>query len=145
MSVKDAGGTTLAGYSLDAAGRRITQADGSGTTTDLYYGGTQTCWKSGRARTVTSQNVWGIDYVNDLVLRDDNSTSGSLGITGSGLGRRLYAQHDANYNTTALTDASGDVQERFVYDPYGAVTVLTPSWAAATDLIGWEYVFQGMW
>ena len=66
---------------------------------------------SARARTVTSQNVFNIDYVNDLLLRDDNSTSGSLGITGSGLGQRLFVQHDANFNDTALTNASGVVQD----------------------------------
>jgi len=53
-------------------------------------------------------------------------------------------QTDANWNVTALVDASGNVVERYVYDPYGAVTVLTPSWAArGTSLYGWMYFFQG--
>src|SRR3712207_7389385 len=42
---------------------------------------------------------------------------------------RLYAQQDANFNTTSLmrfdvASASWRVAERYVYDPYGAVTVL---------------------
>ena len=39
---------------------------------------------------------------------------------------RLYAQHDAVYNVTALVDTFGNVDERFIYDPYGTVTVLEP-------------------
>src|SRR5258708_24398544 len=46
------------------------------------------------------QYVWGLGYVDDLVLRDDSSTSGSLGASSSGLGERLYVQQDANFNVT---------------------------------------------
>src|SRR5205807_7872868 len=35
-----------------------------------------------------------------------------------------FAQQDANWNVTSLADNSGNVQERYVYDPYGAVTVM---------------------
>ena len=81
-------------------------------------------------------------YVNQLVLRDDNSTSGNYGITGSGLGERLYAQQDAGWNVTALMSASGAVQERFLYDPYGTKTVLNATWGSASDSFGWVYNFQ---
>ena len=38
-----------------------------------------------------------------LVLRDSNNgTGGNLGVTGSGLGLRLYALQDANWNVVAL-------------------------------------------
>jgi hypothetical protein len=43
--------------------------------------------------------VWGIAYVNELVLRDAYD---GLSLTGSGLDQRLYAFQDANYNVTAL-------------------------------------------
>jgi RHS repeat-associated protein len=46
---------------------------------------------------------------------------------------------------TALTNASGVVQERFIYSPYGTVTVLSPSWSSTTDSFGWGYLYQGMW
>ena len=65
-----------------------------------------------------------------------------------GWGRRLYAQQDANWDVTALTNTSGSVVERFAYDPYGAATVLTAAWAPAgttlgSDTYGWIYGFQG--
>jgi YD repeat-containing protein len=80
----------------------------------------------GATPTLAAQNVWGITYVNDLVLRDDNAVTGNLGAspgTGSstGLGERIYALHDANHDVTSITDASGNVLERFSYDPYGNV------------------------
>jgi uncharacterized delta-60 repeat protein/RHS repeat-associated protein len=56
----------------------------------------------------------------------------------------LYAQHDANFNVTALTDSTGAVVQRFQYDPYGTVTVLSPSWSSTTDAYNWKYLFQGM-
>ena len=40
---------------------------------------------------------------------------------------RLYAQQDANYDTTALVNTSGTVVERYTYSPYGVVTVLDAS------------------
>ncbi|MBN2024939.1 MAG: RHS repeat-associated core domain-containing protein [Pirellulales bacterium] len=46
------------------------------------------------------------------------------------LDERLYALSDANYNVTALTDADGDVVERYAY---GAATVLEPNFAADAD------------
>ena len=57
--------------------------------------------------TVESQYVWGLDYVNQMVERDDNSSSGSLGISGSGLGERIYPEQDANFNVRTLTSNSG--------------------------------------
>ena len=46
---------------------------------------------------------------------------------------RHYVHHDANYNTTSLTDDAGDVVERFIYDPYGQPTVLDPNWSVDTS------------
>ena len=58
--------------------------------------------------------------------------------------RRLYALQDANFNVTALADASGNVVERYAYDPYGAATYLTPSWGVrAGSAYGWQYLHQG--
>ena len=68
--------------------------------------------------------VWGAGGINDLVARDDGS------------GSRLYALEDANGDVTALADASGAVVARFVYTPYGAVSVLNASGASATATTG---------
>ena len=60
--------------------------------------------------------------------------------------QRLYAQQDANDDTTALVDTTGKVQERYVYSPYGVVTVLDASGnprAGNASAFGWQYLFQG--
>jgi hypothetical protein len=123
-TVENSSGTTIATYTYAANGNRITET-ASGTTIGFYYNGPQVI-ETRQGSTVTSQNVFNIDYVNDLLLRDDNSTSGSLGVSGSGLGQRLYAQHDANFDVTSLTNASGTVVERYEYSPYGVLQQRRP-------------------
>jgi RHS repeat-associated protein len=119
-------------------------------TNALYYSTQDQVLETRANGTVTSQSVWGLDYVNDLVAYDTNAASGSLGISGSGLGQRLYAQHDANYDVTSLTDTTGTVVERYMYDPYGNVTVLNPDGTVrgdgtlASSHFGVPNLFQGM-
>jgi RHS repeat-associated protein len=119
-------------------------------TNALYYSTQDQVLETRANGTVTSQSVWGLDYVNDLVAYDTNAASGSLGISGSGLGQRLYAQHDANYDMTSLTDTTGTVVERYMYDPYGNVTVLNPDGTVrgdgtlASSHFGVPNLFQGM-
>ncbi len=69
---------------------------------------------------MTYQYVWGAGDVDELVLRDTYS--------GGVKTQRLYAQQNANDNVTALVNTSGQVQERYLYDPYGSVTVTDASW-----------------
>jgi hypothetical protein len=73
-------------------------------------------------------------YVDAMILRyRDSDNNGTLD-------ERLYLLQDANFNVTAVVDTSGTVVERSVYDPYGAVTYLTPSWASrSASLYGWVY------
>jgi RHS repeat-associated protein len=143
MSVENSSGTTIAAYSYLPEGYRITATEGGGATTTSYYSNQWQVIETRQSGNVTTQNVWGIDYVNDLVLRDDNSTSGSLGISDSGLGERLYAQHDANWDVTAIISTGGAVEERFTYAAYGSVTVLNASGATTTDSYNWTTMFQG--
>ena len=126
ITVKNSGGTTIASYSYDPQGWRITEAAG-GTTTDVYFTAAWQAIEERQGGSVTRQNVWGLDYVNQLVERDDNSASGGLGITSSGLGRRLYGQQDANWSVTSLVDASGNVAERMTYLSYGRRHILDRS------------------
>jgi len=46
----------------------------------------------------------------------------------------LYYTQDANYNVTGLIDTSGTVRERYVYDPYGKVTIYNGDW---TSTVSW--------
>jgi len=146
ITVKSAGGTTIASYSYDPTGRRITEttdSTGSPQTTDIYFSNQWQDIEERQSETVTRQNVWGLGYVNQLVERDDNTTTGGLGIAGSGLGERLYAQQDANWSVTSLVDTSGDVVERTVYSPYGTATFLSPGWAPTNDAYAQNVLFQG--
>src|SRR5262249_3884816 len=79
-------------------------------------------------------------YVNALVLRDEDQGGAIVPAD------RLYAQQNANFNTTALVNTSGEVVERYVYSPYGEVTVLDASGTPVpgnASAYGWSYLFQG--
>ena len=128
VTVKNAAGTTIAAYTYDAQNRRVTETHGT-TITALYYSKNWQVIEEREGGVTTKQYVWSPFYVDGLVERDDHDpTTG-----GTALNRRLYAQQDANYNTTSLTDASGTVVERYAYDPYGAVTVLNPDGTVRGD------------
>jgi RHS repeat-associated protein len=140
VSVKN-GGTTLVSYTYDGNANQISRA-ASSTTNDYYLTSAGQVIEMRNGSTVTSQHVWGLGFVNDLVLRDDNSTSGSYGKSSSGLGLRIYYQHNANWDTTALTSATGGVLERWIYSVYGSPTALTSAWASTTDAYNTVYLFQ---
>ena len=143
--MKNAGGTTLAAFTYDAQGRRVTEAEG-GTTTALYYSKGWQVLEADQSGTATQQYVWSPFYVDGLVERDDHTPAEA----GTALDRRLYAEQDADYNVTSLTNASGSVVERYVYDPYGAVTVENPDGSvrgdgsASASLYGSVYLHQGL-
>jgi RHS repeat-associated protein len=131
-------GTTVASYSYDGLGRRITQTEG-GTTSDLYYSAADQVLEEAVGGAAQARNVWSPVYVNALVLRDQSSQQNGL------LDQRLYVQQDANWNVTALVDASGNVLEHYQYDPYGAVTVLSANWSVqGSSSYKVPYGFQGM-
>ena len=134
--------STVAIFTYDANGNRITNV-ASSTTTQLYNSLAGQSLEERRSGTVFQQYVWGLMGVNQLVLRDDASTGGSLGISGSGLSRRLYGQQDAGWSVTAMVTSGGTVQERFVYSPYGTRTALDGSWSGIIDSLQSVYGFQG--
>src|SRR5262245_48809300 len=94
-----------------------------GATNDFYH---TAAWQVVEERVndvPRRQYVWSPVYVDALVLRDrDANNDGSLE-------ERLWAAQDANYNVTAVFDNSGNVVERYVYDPYGTPTVYDATYA----------------
>jgi RHS repeat-associated protein len=128
------GSTVLAGYTYDAASRRISETH-SGTTTDLYVNAAdQVIGEVNSASGVT--NFWDPMATDELTLRIVDTASGET---------QMYALTNANGDVAAVVDQSGAVQERYAYDPYGQVTVLTPSYASrSSSAIGWEYLHQGL-
>ena len=139
VEVYDDNGTTLiAQYQYDATGRRVVKgvddgSDGSlDTFTHFFHSGTQVIETregddvSGEAPVAESlepkyQNIWSPRYVDSLILRDECDAQGDIIAA-----NRIYYLADANFNVTALVDASGNVIERYLYTPYGTVTVLDP-------------------
>ncbi len=73
--------------------------------------------------------------MDGLVLRD----------SGSGLGTRIYALQDADWNTTGLIDTNANMLERFVYDPYGKKTVLNAAGTSiVADAYNWPYLVSAI-
>jgi uncharacterized delta-60 repeat protein/RHS repeat-associated protein len=150
-------GPILIGASTtEGASSNIIQSLAGLSPRDLYYSSQWQVIQEDANNPVTGtmqtadQYVWGIAYVNELVLRDSDadgsSSTGNLGISGSGLEQRVYALQDANYNVTALVaDVNGSwiVVQRFSYDPYGNVTILNASGATTADGYDWIYLYQG--
>ncbi len=135
------GSETVAAYAYDALTRRISETySGTATTNHLYY---SPQWQvieervNGTASSnVSFQYVWGAAYIDQMVLRDSYS--------GGARTLRLYVQQDANFNVTALVSTSGVVQERYLYDPYGAVTITDVSYTVrSSSSYGWIYLHQG--
>ena len=138
VAVKNSGGTTLKTYSYDGENRRVTET-ASGTTTDLFYSSDWQVLEEKVGSNTTNRYVWSPVYVDAMVLRDrDTNADGTLD-------ERLWVQQDANWNVTALVNASGNVIERYVYDPYGTQAVLDASYGVrGGSSYDARYGFQGM-
>ena len=94
------------------------------------------------------QFVWDVRYVDAPAVRfHDSDTDGYLDTEGG----ILYYTTDANWNVTALVDEeTGEVVERYMYDPYGKATVCDEAWtpregnasAVANDVLYCGYRFD---
>jgi RHS repeat-associated protein len=130
------GSTVLETLSYDGLGRRV--VENAGTARDLYYSQDWQVLEERVGGATKAHYVWGVLYTDDLVLRDRDSTGGGT------LNERLWAQQDADWNVTALVSGTGTVAERYAYDPYGAVTVLSASWGTLSGSpYAWIYLHQG--
>ena len=116
-------------YSYDGQNRRIRKVVENGEsdiTYDYYYNEN---WqvlevRKGGDTDPLEQYVWGLQYIDAPVVRfQDSDTNGTLNNT-------LYYTYDAQFNVTALIEPDGDVVERYVYDPYGQVTIYNGTWSS---------------
>ena len=137
IEVKDAGNTVVK-YRYDGLDRRVIEESYSGgrlvEIRHLYY---SEAWQVIEERVGISidpdcQYVWGVRYADDLLMRDR-------------LTERLYVLQDANWNVTALADTTGQVVERHLYEPYGAVAVHNADWTLRIGgtAYDWQYLHQG--
>ena len=137
VRVDDFTGTRLYGYKYDALNRRIVETNG--VTKDMYFSDQWQLLEERHSGAVKMLYIWSPVYVDALVRRD-RDTGGD-----PDLDEVLYVQQDANWNVTAVTNPAGNVQERYVYDPYGQPTFLHPTtWATlGSSTVAWIYLHQG--
>jgi RHS repeat-associated protein len=138
VSVKNASGKVIAQYTYDARGYRVTESYplggngvATGTVNYIYY---DSQWQAIETRTngtansnVTSQTVWSAAYINAAIMQDTYSA----GVIQPN--SRIYFLQDMNWNTTAIvgynsTTGTWGVTQRYVYSPYGSITVLNADW-----------------
>jgi RHS repeat-associated protein len=130
--VRAAGEDLDEAYAYDATNYRITTSRGASVRHCYYTNAWQVVEeRTGSSSTANRQFVWGLRYLDDLVLRDRGS-------------ERLYALQDGNWNVTAVVDHAGAVVERYEYDPYGVPKFFDadfdPRAASAHD---WETLYAG--
>jgi len=71
------------------------------------------------------QYVWSARYIDSPILRDKNTDTDYLCDD-----ERLYYLTDANFNVTTLVNTAGGAIERYLYDPYGKVTIYDGTWTS---------------
>jgi RHS repeat-associated protein len=134
--------TSLASYEYDGLGRRISETK-SGTTRDFYYSDQGQVLEERVGGQVQVQYVWSPVYVDALVLRARDTD----GNPWNGLEEWLWVQQDANWNVTSLVANTNfhNVVERYVYDPFGAVSIYNGIWQhSAWGSYDWQYLHQGL-
>ncbi len=147
VKVED-GANTVAEYTYDGAKRRIIKKTYTGGVLDEtrhYYHTDPQKWQVIEERIGDSSNpdrqfIWGLRYIDDLILRDRDTSDPKNGT----LDERLYALQDPNWNVVGLSDITGAIQERFSYTAYGTPRVLTPSFTTlASSSYAWEVLYAG--
>jgi RHS repeat-associated protein len=102
-------------YSYDALGRRISKTITNGATC-FYYDGARIIEEHDcgiTVQVVLSTYTYG-NYIDEVLTK--TTPSGTL-----------YHHQNTLWSVHALTDASGNVVERYNYDAYGKLTVLDPA------------------
>jgi RHS repeat-associated protein len=148
-----AGEQTIAEYRYDGDNRRIvktTYYEGEPVEIRHFYFSKD--WqvleeRVGEETVANVQYVWGLRYVDDLVLRDRDTSTPHNGVD-----ERHYALQDANWNVVAIAGYSSgtsqwEVQERYTYAAYGNAEYRAPtSFALRTpkaSTLGWTILYTG--
>ncbi len=122
------GGSTAA-YKYDPLGRRIEKTTAAGTV-KYYYLDNNVIEERDGSGTVQATYVYGIESDEVLSMRRG--------------GQDYYYHADALGSIVAVTDNSGNVVERYEYDPYGAVTIYDASYTVrSASAVGNPYMFAG--
>jgi len=139
----------VATYSYDGRNFRITKT-ASGTTRHYYFNNAWQCLEErlGASTYANRQYIWGLRYVDDLLLRDrdadGSSATGSLGLSGSGLEERLYCLQDANWNVVGISSTAGAILERYTYTAYGKPTFVSGAFGGrVSSSYAWDSLYTG--
>ncbi|GEM_PF-1420690 len=129
VEVKNTGGSVVATYRYDGTHRRVTSLVGANTRHHYFSLSWQILEERvNSASTAERSFVWGLRYLDDLVLRQKSS-------------ERLYALHDY-YGVTAIVNTSGTVLERYGYDGFGTPRFMNASFATTTNTAySWETLY----
>jgi RHS repeat-associated protein len=116
-------GLSDATYEYDALGRRIAKSvsHSSGIATTIFvHAGQQVVaeYRKDNAPSHPDRKYCYGAYIDEPLLLIDAETSQE---------QNLWLHADRQYNVTAMTDASGAVEEFYAYSPYGARTNVSPS------------------
>jgi len=161
VQVTDDEDVVIATYRYDGLGRRIQKLLGPDpedptATYDYFY---NESWQAVEVRLdgvadPLDQFLWDVRYIDAPVVRfHDGNTDGDVDGGSQEGDNTLYYTTDANWNVTALVDAAtGEVVERYMYDPYGKATVCEEDWtpregnasAVANDVLycGYRWDFE---
>ncbi len=138
------GTDTVAVYQYDGANRRIVKSVYSAGSLDesrhVYYSSSSQALEErvDSSSDTQRQFVWNLGYVDDLVLRDRDTTSNGT------LDERLYSLSDMRYSVMAMANASGTVVERFAYDAYGSTSVMDSLFVSrSSSNYDWEFRYTG--
>ncbi|MCG3086077.1 MULTISPECIES: RHS repeat-associated core domain-containing protein [unclassified Anoxybacillus] len=117
IQVKNASGTTIATYTYDHQGRRISKTTSSGTTYYHYDGDSiRLLYETDANNNITAEYTW------DALGRP---------VTMTKAGATYYYHLNGHGDVVALTDASGNVVAQYEYDAWGNILSKTGALASA--------------
>ena len=138
-------------YDVDALGRTVQVSDAGGPLLRCEYDAL------GRPSRIREGNgPWrALSYLGDTLLQESEAGAAIQQFSPHPLTRGIVAAHvagatyltcfDARLNLVAAVDTSGNVAERYRYEPFGVPTVHAPNGSVrAASAIGLDPVFGGM-
>ncbi|MCG6154364.1 RHS repeat domain-containing protein [Rubinisphaera margarita] len=143
VKIDDQSASVVIQYEFDGARRRCAEQKlehgVSQSIRHIYYTDPKK-WQVAEERIGNSTNaerqfVWGMRYIDDVVVRDRDV---------GGVNQRLYGLQDANWNTNALCSHDGVIQQRVTYSAYGVPTFLSPMFEESdSPSYEWQYLYAG--